>query len=325
VQASIQDIKDSLRALEAKHSETRDALEELELQTQGAAESEGENFKEVSEEAVFNSPVTFLGGLSLKGADATLDIDMESSPGDVIFDFESDSDDGQVYIINRDAGGIQFHTDDTHWWTINLLGTLVPPSDDLVDIGASTKGVSHIYVSDGAKGDPPIAAAGDTDTGLFFGDEVRNATGGVDRGPVLDQLNTADAYRTTNLSVTNITWTTVIMTDEDLDWNGTYTLASGVFSPNAKGFYALSGHVRWASNATGERLLRILKSTTVTVSQVREAAYGDNHMCITALVYLDGSTYQNFRMQAYQSSGGALNITAARFGAKQLGTASAQT
>jgi hypothetical protein len=77
------------------------------------------------------------------------------------------------------------------------------------------------------------------------------------------------------------------------------------------GWYAITGHIVFASNATGLRDAAILLNGATIIAQTLFPAATTNvtNISIAAIYYLNAGDY--VELEAYQDSGGALNVTAA--------------
>lgn len=131
----------------------------------------------------------------------------------------------------------------------------------------------------------------------------------------------AQAYRNTNLSVSDSARTLVTLADgENFDtdtFHSTVTNPSRMTVPSGlvgSGTAAVmvTGYVSWATNGTGFREIRLLKNGVANpqVSDTFGAATtpGQNITFVTSAVAND-----YFEMDAWQNSGGSINITAAAF------------
>lgn len=88
--------------------------------------------------------------------------------------------------------------------------------------------------------------------------------------------------------------------------------ASDRFTAPRAGRYAIGGHVRFAAHATGQRVLylRVNGTTYIAIDSrvsVGAGAPTDGH--VATLTQLAAGDY--VQLQAYQDSGGSLNVTAA--------------
>jgi hypothetical protein len=120
----------------------------------------------------------------------------------------------------------------------------------------------------------------------------------------------ARIYNSANESIANNTVTTVTWNSNRYDVHGIsnvngFTIVTG-------GVYRVGAGVRWAANATGQRVLYIiLNGVTFLKINAQQAIIGGNPTDMgieTEYAFVAGDTV---RLQAFQDSGGALNITAA--------------
>lgn len=130
----------------------------------------------------------------------------------------------------------------------------------------------------------------------------------------------ARAYRNTNLSVPDSARTLVTLpTGEDIDTDGfhdlvtnssRFTLPAALVPAGYTAVMMIAGYVTWAANAAGYRELRILRnggsSPENTVPAVSGATMGQHISLVQTGVLND-----YWEMDAYQTSGGAINITGA--------------
>lgn len=127
------------------------------------------------------------------------------------------------------------------------------------------------------------------------------------------------ATRGTNLSVADTSRTLVTLpTSEDFDTDAFHdnavnssriTLPTGLITAGLSAACIMFGYIEWASNSTGCRELRILRNGSmrsestvpaVTVSMGQQIGLTDS-----------GSGGDYFEMDAWQNSGGSLNLTLA--------------
>ena len=157
-QASVQDIKDALRTLEAKHAKTQEALEELE---QGFIDSLVEevnpNFTEINEETIFNADVTFVGGVRISNGfirpDGTVDFSgsqgfIAGTVGDPGISGLGNNVDSGLRIGGSGDDKVDIVTAGSDRWSFDASGYLVPAAADTYDIGASSLAVRNIYIDD---------------------------------------------------------------------------------------------------------------------------------------------------------------------------------
>jgi hypothetical protein len=131
--------------------------------------------------------------------------------------------------------------------------------------------------------------------------------------PVLPDIG-ARAYNSGNISVNNTTWTALTFDSERWDTDGIHSVAANTsrLTCQTAGKYLIVGQARFASNAGGDaRVLRIRINATTKIAAV---AFSDlngnfNADCVLGTVY-DLGVGDYVEVEAYQDSGGALNITA---------------
>jgi hypothetical protein len=130
----------------------------------------------------------------------------------------------------------------------------------------------------------------------------------------------ARAYRNTNLSVADSARTLVTLDNEGFDTDSFHsnvtnssrmTVPSGLVGSGTAAVM-LTGYVAWATNGTGFREIRILHNGVanpqVTDTFGAATTPGQNVTFITSAVAND-----YFEIDAWQNSGGSINITGAAF------------
>jgi len=116
-------------------------------------------------------------------------------------------------------------------------------------------------------------------------------------------LRTATQSLTTGLA-SSISWDTTIFDPGVMLSGGTNVLPGS-------GLYQISGWVAIAPNATGIRVLELTQNGSIVLSTATSApSAGDGRLTLSSLfLCVDGDA---FALQAFQSSGISLNVTAAR-------------
>jgi hypothetical protein len=124
------------------------------------------------------------------------------------------------------------------------------------------------------------------------------------------------AYHNTTQSLTNLAWTWVEFNSEDFDTGGMHDTAVNndrvTIPAGGAGLYLIVGKVWFAANATGVRALNVVLNGNNSVMQLgfAPAPGSDSTSCPIALLWpLSAGDY--ISVQAYQASGGALNIGSA--------------
>lgn len=127
-------------------------------------------------------------------------------------------------------------------------------------------------------------------------------------------------YNSAAISVPNDTWTALTFNSERFDrfdnaastYHSTTTNTARITVPaGLGGYYLIGGHAEFASNTTNRRGLRIVHSTgaTVIASDVQEAVGNVHSLSIVTLYAVAAAEYVT--LEAYQNSGGALNVNVA--------------
>lgn len=136
------------------------------------------------------------------------------------------------------------------------------------------------------------------------------------------------AYRTTNLSIDNETFTAVTLPDgENFDTDTMHSTASNTsrITVPATGYYLITASCQFAVNGTGIRAFNFRKNGTTdvttgmagwTADPTIGATYG-NSVNGSVVASLAASDY--VELMAYQSSGGALNVAKAELSVCLLG------
>jgi hypothetical protein len=112
-------------------------------------------------------------------------------------------------------------------------------------------------------------------------------------------------------SIANATWVPVDWDTETIDGQGMHSTSSNIerITPNGAGWYAVNASVAFTANATGVRGVRLIKNGgTVPGGDALAPAFAGLDAAInnTCIMYLAAG--DNVRVEAYQSSGGALNV-----------------
>jgi hypothetical protein len=166
---------------------------------------------------------------------------------------------------------------------------------------ATTTNFALRYPLSSAAVNPPVDfqnLATDVDTQMLA---VKNPPGSI-------------ASRTTTQSIPNGAFTDVTFPTEDFDTMAGFTAGGSVITVSAAGVWTIKGGIQWPANGTGTRALLII------VDGVELTAAGDERIptaaattrqVVSADVKLTAG--QQIKMQAFQSSGGALNINVGRF------------
>lgn len=118
-------------------------------------------------------------------------------------------------------------------------------------------------------------------------------------------------WRTTDQSIGTGAYTSINLDSEIFDVDSIHSLSantSRITFPR-DGFYAFGGQIRFASNVTGTRRLRFLKNNAGNgLLQLNEPAHPTEVHDLTAASFDRFSAGDFLEMQAFQSSGVALNV-----------------
>lgn len=124
-------------------------------------------------------------------------------------------------------------------------------------------------------------------------------------------LQRARIYNSGNISIgTGGSPTTVTWNNNRYDTGGISNVNG--FTIVVAGVYRVGANIRWAANATGQRVLYIqLNSSTFIAIASQQAVTGGNPTDMGIVTEYSFAAGDTVRLQAFQDSGGALNITAA--------------
>ena len=133
--------------------------------------------------------------------------------------------------------------------------------------------------------------------------------------------------RAANQSITNATETPISFDTENLDFGGWYSSGTNVVTPAGaipSGYTTvgvlLVGSIKYATNATGQRKVILQKNGTEINSLIASGLSGD----VTIVQMTEITTVASgdtLTLLAYQSSGGSLNVTEARYSVLRVGPA----
>lgn len=120
------------------------------------------------------------------------------------------------------------------------------------------------------------------------------------------------ATRSSTQSINNTTWTSVLFTATDYDTDNLHSTQSntGRLTIRTPGLYLLQGSLYMGVSATGTRFLRIYKNGATELHQWLDqpGSAGEVVAMVHCIAFLNAGDY--VEMQAYQSSGGAMNVAA---------------
>jgi hypothetical protein len=123
----------------------------------------------------------------------------------------------------------------------------------------------------------------------------------------------ARVYNSAAISVNNATATALTFNSERYDTDSIHSTSANTsrLTCTRAGKYVIVGHVAFASNATGLRTvsIRLNGSATIIAAQNAVPISGDETIFSIATIY-DLAVGDYVELYAYQSSGGALNVTA---------------
>jgi len=125
----------------------------------------------------------------------------------------------------------------------------------------------------------------------------------------------ARVYDASDQTIGTAAWTAVEFDTERWDTDTIHSAAANTkLTCNTSGIYVISGHVRFAGDATstGLRDIRIRLNDTATIAQERRTNIDTNaiHLSITTQYQLDAGTPDYVELEVYQNTGGNLDIKA---------------
>lgn len=159
---------------------------------------------------------------------------------------------------------------------------------------------------------PPTRAAGTKLTAVIYGSDVRDGVTFLANPPIFK------GHQSGAQSIANSTVTALTLDVEDWDtYDGHSTSVNNSrYTAVVAGTYHVTGSYAAAANATGIRLVRLAKNGTyIAPSQMAVPTAGlaiDTNIQVSADVVLAVGDY--VEVTVYQTSGGALNTTAADSG-----------
>ncbi len=154
------------------------------------------------------------------------------------------------------------------------------------------------------RGKPPVEVADHAD-GI-----IDNVLGWDGSGvPVSQSRESARAFNSGNVSVPNTAWTIITLNSEHWDHNDLHSTVSntGRLTAAVDGLYLIVAQIRWASNGSGIRGLRIELNGTTEIGKVQDdpSGAGATIQDATTIYPLDAGEY--VQMLGFQTSGGSLN------------------
>lgn len=118
------------------------------------------------------------------------------------------------------------------------------------------------------------------------------------------------AFNNANVSISNSAWVTVPLDSEIFDDNAMHSTSTdtGRLTATIEGRYLIVAQVRWATNSTGFRGLRIVRGAGLSeIGKVQDdAAAVATIQSTTTIFNLAADDF--VQMQVFQTSGGSLNV-----------------
>lgn len=201
-----------------------------------------------------------------------------------------------------------------------------PDDTDLVKNGASAIRSLGTAIDTTTKNLNPSTTLGDIEyrsssanvnTRLPIGTtgQVLTVSGGVPAWttPATSGFEGCLIWNSSNISLSNNSWTTITFDSEEYDVGGYHSVSSNtsrITIPSGKaGYYHFQGMISYATNATAQRLARFAVSDGRLYNNFGAAASGSTYgssVYIGTTFYCSEGTYVELR--GLQNSGGSLNV-----------------
>jgi len=122
----------------------------------------------------------------------------------------------------------------------------------------------------------------------------------------------ARVYNSGNISIPNSTWTALTFDSERFDTDDIHSVVAntGRLTCTSAGVYAIFGTVKFADNDNGQRAIRIYLNGTTPIAQGQITAGVSTPDSLTISTLYELSVTDYVELEAYQNSGGAVNIEA---------------
>ena len=253
-------------------------------------------------------------GLTLNALTLTGNLVVKNSGGTTTY-FFVDPSNGRVLVGNNgvalagaassvlEVTGAAYFAGTLSIWNSAGAGggwTLDPTADSNGDLVFKDDGGAEIFrlgdtsSSDHAKVTGPMQVTGDLTVG----------------GLLLASTYTARVYRSTNQSISDSTPQALTFDSERWDTGALHSTSANTdrLTAPVAGKYLITAHIQWASNATGERQLRVHDSSGNVLAMDSRTPISGNvtRMSIATVVELTAADYVT--IVVYQSSGGALDV-----------------
>ncbi len=128
----------------------------------------------------------------------------------------------------------------------------------------------------------------------------------ITNGPVFS------AYLSTNLSVPNASFTTVVYQSTEFNPQGAYNTTNGQFNPKVPGYYLITASLRWQSAITAETLLTLYKNGTEFKRLWDAQSASPYNIAGSAIVSFNGTT-DYATVAAFQDQGTSQTAVASEF------------
>ena len=123
----------------------------------------------------------------------------------------------------------------------------------------------------------------------------------------------ASCFNSANLTIANNTWTTVALNSEHYDTDGFHSTTTNnsrfTIPTGLGGYYLLTANMAWQLNATGNRIVRIMRNGNVIYYAPQVVPSSTLYVGCQLSLVLSGVAGDYFEFAIYQNSGGNLDTT----------------
>jgi hypothetical protein len=172
-----------------------------------------------------------------------------------------------------------------------------------------------------AKGDIIAATAADTASRLAVGTNGQVLTADSTTATGLkwatassgSSFKGCSAFNGSNRTIANNTWTTMALNSEHFDTDGFHSTTTNdtrfTIPTGLGGYYLATANMAWQLNATGNRILRVMKNGSPVYFSPQTTPSSSNYVGCQMSLTLSGVAGDYFEFAVYQNSGGNLDTT----------------